>query len=200
MTKKQRRRLISAVVIVAILLLPVVICNAVVDYTTSDDTFDDAASVPRCEYAMLLGTGPTRRFGKGPNLFFVNRISATVRLYRARKFRRLIISGECHPGYDETKMMSADLEKRGIPDSIIIRDRKGHRTNASVVNLKERYHIDSVIVISQKWHNERSIFIARHIGIHAVGYNADDVNNPLAQLTHIRELLARVKMFVVDII
>lgn len=200
MTKKQRRRLISAVVIVAILLLPVVICNAVVDYTTSDDTFDDAASVPRCEYAMQLGTGPTRRFGKGPNLFFVNRISATVRLYRARKFRRLIISGECHPGYDETKMMSADLEKRGIPDSIIIRDRKGHRTNASVVNLKERYHIDSVIVISQKWHNERSIFIARHIGIHAVGYNADDVNNPLAQLTHIRELLARVKMFVVDII
>ncbi|MGN1254078.1 MAG: hypothetical protein ACI4T9_05770 [Prevotella sp.] len=74
MTKKQRRRLISAVVIVAILLLPVVICNAVVDYTTSDDTFDDAASVPRCEYAMLLGTGPTRRFGKGPNRFYVNRI------------------------------------------------------------------------------------------------------------------------------
>jgi SanA protein len=199
MTKKQRRYLISAVVIVLILLLPVIICNVVVDCTTSDDTFDDVAAVPRCEYAMLLGTGPTRRFGKGPNQFYVNRITATVRLYRARKFKWLIISGECHPGYDETKMMLADLEKHGIPDSIIIRDRNGHRTNASVVNLKERYHIDSVIVISQKWHNERSIFIARHIGIHAVGYNADDVNNLLAQLTHIRELLARVKMFIVDI-
>jgi len=69
-----------------------------------------------------------------------------------------------------------------------------------VVNLKEKYHIDSVIVISQKWHNERTIYLARHIGIYAVGYNADDVYNPLAQLTHIRELLARVKMFVVDII
>lgn len=200
MTKKQRRYLISAVMIVAILLLPVVICNIVVDYTTSDDSFDDAASVPRCEYAMLLGTGPTRRFGKGPNQFYVNRITATVRLYRAQKFRRLIISGECHPGYDETKMMSADLGKQGIPDSIISRDQKGHRTNSSVVNLKTKYHVDSVIVISQKWHNERTIYLAWHIGIHAVGYNAEDVNNPLAQLTHIRELLARVKMFVVDII
>jgi SanA protein len=200
MTKKQRKYLISAVVILVILLLPVIICNVVVDCTTSDDTFDDAVSVPRCEYAMLLGTGPTRRFGKGPNQFYVNRIYATVRLYRARKFRRLIISGECHPGYDETKMMSADLEKHGIPDSIIIRDRKGHRTNASVVNLKEKYHIDSVIVISQKWHNERAIYLARHNGLCAVGYNAEDVNTPLAQLTHIRELLARIKMFVVDIL
>lgn len=200
MTKKQKRYLISAVVIVVILLLPVVICNVVVDYTTSDDTFDDVAAVPRCEYAMLLGTGPTRRFGKGPNQFYVNRITTTVRLYRAQKFKRLIISGECHPGYDETKMMSTDLEKHGIPDSIIIRDRKGHRTNASVVNLNEKYHIDSVIVISQKWHNERTIYLAKHNGISAVGYNAEDVNTPLAQLTHIRELLARVKMFVVDII
>lgn len=200
MTNKQRRYLTLTVFIVVVLLLPIVICNMVVDYTTSDDTFDDAASVPRCEYAMLLGTGPTRRFGKGRNQFYVNRITATVRLYRARKFRRLIISGECHTGYDETKMMSTDLEKYGIPDSIIIRDRKGHRTNASVVNLNEKYHIDSVIVISQKWHNERTIFLTRDIGIHAVGYNADDVNNPLAQLTHIRELLARVKMFAVDII
>jgi len=199
MTKKQRRFLISVGVIVLILLIPVIICNVVVDCTTSDDTFDDAASVPRCEYAMLLGTGPTRRFGKGPNQFYVNRITATVRLYRARKFRRLIISGESHPGYDETKMMSADLERNGVPDSIIIRDRKGHQTNASVANLKTKYNVDSVIVISQKWHNERTIYLARHIGIHAVGYNAEDVNNPLAQLTHIRELLARVKMFVVDI-
>jgi SanA protein len=200
MTKKPIRYLISAGVIVLILLIPVIICNVVVDCTTSDDTFDDVAAVPRCEYAMLLGTGPTRRFGKGPNQFYVNRITATVRLYRAQKFKWLIISGECHPGYDETKMMSADLEKHGIPDSFIICDRKGHRTNASVVNLKEKYHIDSVIVISQKWHNERTIFLARHNGIHAIGYNAEDVKNPLAQLTHIRELLARVKMFVVDII
>lgn len=65
---------------------------------------------------------------------------------------------------------------------------------------KPEYHIDSNIVISREWHNERTIYLAKHNGIHAVGYNAEDVDNPLAQLTHIRELLARVKMFVVDII
>jgi len=197
---RQKKYAITICVIVVILLIPIIVCNVIVDSTTYSDTYDDTTAVPCCKYALLLGTGPTRRFGTAPNKFYVNRISATIELYRARKFKRLIISGACHPGYDETQLMSADLEKMGIPGSIIIRDKKGHRTNSSVKNLKELYHVDSVIVISQKWHNERTIYLARHIGIHAVGYNAKDVSNPLAQLTHIRELLARVKMFVIDIL
>ena len=53
-----------------------------------------------------------------------------------------------------------------------------------------------MIIISQKWHNERSIFLADKMNIKAVGYNADDVRHPRAIWTYIRELLARVKLFI----
>ena len=56
--------------------------------------------------------------------------------------------------------------------------------------------IDSVIIISQKWHNERSIYLADKMGIHAIGYNAKDARNTRTFLTHIREKLARVKIFI----
>ena len=74
-------------------------------------------------------------------------------------------------------------------------DGSGHRTFLSMRNIQEEYHADSIIIISQKWHNQRSIYLADHLGIYAVGYNAEDVHDFFAQLTHIRELLARVKLF-----
>jgi SanA protein len=92
--------------------------------------------------------------------------------------------------------MKRDLTKRGVPDSIIRLDGEGNRTYASVVNIKNVYHEDSVIVISQKWHNQRFIYIGDRLGLYAVGMNAEDFQDPLARLTHVRELLARVKMFV----
>ena len=51
-------------------------------------------------------------------------------------------------------------------------------------------------VISQQFHNERAIFLARHYGIHAIGYNAEDVDMQQGFKTRVRELLARVKVYV----
>lgn len=59
---------------------------------------------------------------------------------------------------------------------------------------KNFFNQDSVIVISQKWHNQRGIYLADNIGINAIGYNAADVNTRAAHITHAREILARVKL------
>lgn len=59
---------------------------------------------------------------------------------------------------------------------------------------KNFFNQDSVIVISQKLHNQRGIYLADHIGIDAIGYNAADVNIMAAYITHAREILARVKL------
>ena len=80
-----------------------------------------------------------------------------------------------------------------MPDSLISEDGAGDRTLLSMRNMRQRYGLDSITVVSQRWHNQRAIFMARHLGIDAVGYNADDVHRRLAKLTHLRELLARVK-------
>lgn len=67
----------------------------------------------------------------------------------------------------------------------------------SVVRAKEIFGQDSITIISQQFHNERALYLAKHYGIEAVAYNAKDVEYWKKKLKiHGREYLARVKMFI----
>jgi len=142
---------------------------------------------------LLLGTSKFLKSGK-PNEFFFNRIDAAVRLYNENKIKYIIISGDnSHKSYNEPRDMKNELIKRGIPDTCIHLDYAGFRTLDSVVRAKEIFGQSSFIVISQKFHNERAVFIARKKGIKAYGYNAKDVSAYKGFKTKVRELIARDK-------
>ena len=97
--------------------------------------------------------------------------------------------------------MKIDEEHRGranvtgIDSSRIYLDYAGFRTFDSMVRLKEVFSQDSVTVISQRFHNERALFIASREGIDAIGFNAEDVSSNIGYKVQIREKLARVKLF-----
>lgn len=194
--KRRRQILYSSIAILAILVIIVALCNISVDRNAEGRTFSNINDVPTMQTALLLGTNPKTRDGKRPSSFYLARINATAELYKHGKFRQLIISGDRREGYDEPQTMRHDLIERGVPDSIIMMDGQGYRTLLSLRNSKQYFGIHDMIIISQKWHNERSIFLADKMNIKAVGYNADDVHHPRAIWTHIRELLARVKLFI----
>lgn len=194
--KRRRQILYSSIAILVILAIIVALCNISVDRNAEGRTFSNINDVPTMQTALLLGTNPKTRDGKRPSSFYLARINATAELYKHGKFRQLIISGDKREGYDEPQTMRHDLIERGVPDSIIMMDGQGYRTLLSLRNSKQYFGIHDMIIISQKWHNERSIFLADKMNIKAVGYNADDVRHPRAIWTHIRELLARVKLFI----
>ena len=194
--KRRRQILYSSIAILVILACVVALCNISVDRNAEGRTFSNINDVPTMQTALLLGTNPKTRDGKRPSSFYLARINATAELYKHGKFRQLIISGDRREGYDEPQTMRHDLIERGVPDSIIMMDGQGYRTLLSLRNSKQYFGIHDMIIISQKWHNERSIFLADKMNIKAVGYNADDVRHPRAIWTHIRELLARVKLFI----
>ncbi|MEZ7695405.1 MULTISPECIES: vancomycin high temperature exclusion protein [Prevotella] len=194
--KRRRQILYFSIAILVILAIIVALCNISVDRNAEGRTFSDINDVPTMQTALLLGTNPKTRDGKRPSSFYLARINATAELYKHGKFRQLIISGDRREGYDEPQTMRHDLIERGVPDSIIMMDGQGYRTLLSLRNSKQYFGIHDMIIISQKWHNERSIFLADKMNIKAVGYNADDVRHPRAIWTHIRELLARVKLFI----
>ena len=194
--KRRRQILYFSIAILVILAIIVALCNISVDRNAEGRTFSDINDVPTMQTALLLGTNPKTRDGKRPSSFYLARINATAELYKHGKFRQLIISGDRREGYDEPQTMRHDLIERGVPDSIIMMDGQGYRTLLSLRNSKQYFGIHDMIIISQKWHNERSIFLADKMNIKAVGYNADDVHHPRAIWTHIRELLARVKLFI----
>ena len=178
-----------------ICLIGIVICNYIVNAAAKGKTFSQAANVTHHHYALLLGTNPKSKSG-GINSFYFNRIEATTQLYLAGKFDRLIISGATvDEGYDEPQSMRADLMARGVPDSIMTLDGKGFRTINSIERAKNDFGIDSLIVISQEFHNKRAIFQAQHYGIEAIGFNADDSPFRYWRIkNHLREYLARVKV------
>jgi SanA protein len=64
------------------------------------------------------------------------------------------------------------------------------------VRAKEVFGQDSVIMVSQQFHNERAIYIARHFGLTAYGYNAKDVDASIGFKTNVREFFARLKVFI----
>jgi SanA protein len=65
-----------------------------------------------------------------------------------------------------------------------------------MVRIKEIFGQNSVTIISQKFHNERAIYLAKHFNIEAIGFNAKDVSVRYGLKIQVREYLARVKVFV----
>jgi SanA protein len=166
----------------------------------SGKTFDDADNVPHREYGLLLATSPITPTG-AHNFYFDNRIKATYELYKAGKIDYIIASGGDYTntqeiGCDEPAAIRDSLMSRGIPEERIILDYDGVRTVNSIVKAKEVYGVDSVLIISQKEHNQRAVYLAEHYGLNAIGYNALPSHIRHSRIkNYIREYFARVKMF-----
>lgn len=152
--------------------------------------------VPTEKTALVLGTSKSLS-NSNPNLYFSYRIKATAELYKAGKIQYIIVSGDNSvKGYNEPEEMKNDLVAEGIPAGKIFEDFAGFRTLDSVVRAKEIFGQNSYIIISQKFHNERAVFLARKYGIEAYGYNAKDVNKYAGLKTNLREYLAKAKVYV----
>ncbi|MBQ9310836.1 MAG: YdcF family protein [Bacteroidales bacterium] len=174
----------------------VVYCNVRIGSYAKSRVFDSLDELPHCHTALVLGTSPKGRFG-GPNRFFIARINAAAELFEAGKVERILVSGDNrHANYNEPEAMKQALVEKGIPADVIFLDYAGFRTFDSVVRAREVFGQDSFVVVSQKFHNERAVFIAGKKGTEAIGYNAQDVSlRSGGVLTHVREWGARCKVF-----
>ena len=173
-------------------------CNMIVIHYSKDRLYDNVKDIPYKEVGLLLGTSPRTKEGHA-NIYYTYRIEAAVKLYKVKKISRILISGDGREkNYDEPRYMRRHLIKRGIPANKIILDKQGLRTFDSVIRAKEVYGYSEFTIISQKFHNERAIFLARHNDIDAIGFNAKDAPNQKgksAKKMRIRELFAKVKVF-----
>lgn len=153
------------------------------------------ADVPETKTALLLGTSKNLNSGL-PNAYFYNRIQAAIDLYKSGKIKYIIVSGDnSTKDYNEPEDMLLTLMKYGIPQDHIFMDHAGFRTLDSVVRAKEIFGQTKLVIISQKFHNERAVFLAKQNGIEAYGFNAKDVNKYAGFKTNIREYLAKAKAY-----
>jgi len=153
-------------------------------------------SIPHNHCGLVLGTSKYLWNGKR-NLYYTNRIKAAVELFNCNKIDLIIVSGDNrNRNYNEPITMYNDLVTAGIPNKKIILDYAGFRTLDSVVRGKEVFGQDKFTIVSQSFHNQRAIYIARMKGIEAIAFNAEDVTGKLALRVQMREVAARVLVFI----
>lgn len=180
-------------------LLLVVFANYKVKEKAKNKTFYDINAVPKNKAGLVLGTSKYVAEGE-INLYYKYRIEAAVILFKNKKIDCIIVSGDNSTEYyNEPITFKEDLIKRGIPEDKIFLDYAGFRTLDSVVRVKEIFGQESVTIISQKFHNERAIYLAENHKISAVGFNAEDLKGNIGFKTKLREYLAKTKAYL-DII
>lgn len=174
----------------------ILFANYTIKSKSEDFLYSDVNKIPSCKTALVLGTSKSLSNGN-PNLYFSYRIKATSDLYKAGKIQYVIVSGDNSvEGYNEPEEMKNDLISQGIPAERIFEDFAGFRTLDSVVRAKKIFGQDKFIIVSQKFHNERAVFLAQKNSLTAYGYNAPDVNKYAGLKTNLREYLAKAKVFV----
>jgi SanA protein len=177
-----------------VLVLLVVFANLTAIWASKGRLFTEVDALPRTKVGLVFGT--TDRVNGRENLYFRYRIDAAVRVWKAGKVETLILSGDNRSRYyNEPEKMKLALIRRGVPEGRIVCDPRGLRTLDSVVRAKEIFGTDSVLLISQRFQNERAIYLASAHGITAYGFNARDVEVQAGLRTKVREIGARVKMW-----
>jgi SanA protein len=189
-----RRGVTLGLIVTALAVGVVAYANFTAMWASRGRLFSEADEVPETTVGLVFGT--TDRVNGRENLYFRYRIDAAVRLWKAGKLKTLIVSGDNRSQYyNEPEKMKQALVDRGLPADRIVCDYAGLRTLDSVVRAKAIFGASKILVISQKFQNERAIYLALANGIDARGFNARDVETQGGTKTKIREIGARVKMW-----
>lgn len=168
-------------------------------WVTKGDIYRDPDLLPKNHVWLLLGTTPS--VNGVNNIFFSTRIEAAKTLFERGKIDHILVSWDnSTKAYNEPEAMRKALLKAWIPESAITLDYAGFRTLDSVVRAKEIFgQWSGFTIISQPFHVERALFIAKENHIDAIGYGAANVSLAIGISTYIREIGARWKA-VIDII
>jgi SanA protein len=194
--KKHLRKFVMGTSIFLIAFVIILLTNdLIIARKASSRLYYDVNETPGKLVAIVLGTS---KYSNGAiNLYYEARIKAAVDLFQAGKIHGILVSGDnATLQYDEPTTMQKDLIKSGIPAEYITMDYAGFRTLDSMIRAQKVFGLNEILIISQRFHCERALYISDAIGIEAVGFCAEDV--PITQSLRIRtrEVFARAMAFI----
>ena len=155
-----------------------------------------AAEAEKGSFDYILVLGASVRGGE-PSRILQERLDKGIELYRLLPGTALLMSGDSvDMYYKETVVMAAVAENAGVPTADIRQDPYGVSTYDSMWRLRRVYQGKKVLIVTQKYHLSRSIFLARALGMEAYGADAQKVRYTGQLYRDVREAAARVKDFV----
>ena len=165
---------------------------------TKEYIFQEVDQISSRQCAMILGA---RVYDSGAiSLVVRDRVEGAMELYHQGLADKVLISGDHgQREYDEVNAIKNYIKlMHHIPDQDIFMDHAGFSTYESMYRGRDVFLVKDVIIVSQGFHLPRAVYIARKLGLDAIGYEAKEIT-PFSKETHIswhlRESLARVKSF-----
>jgi SanA protein len=131
------------------------------------------SDVPARRVAIVFGAGLTRSGEATPIL--KDRVDTGARLYFSGKAEKLLMSGDNRfVEYNEPEAMRQYALSLGVPDKDIVLDYAGRRTYDSCYRAKEIFGVREAILVTQKFHLARALFLCNALGLDGVGVEANN--------------------------
>jgi SanA protein len=190
---KKRALWLAAALLPLFGLAAVLLANRVIQSAARGRCFADIGAVPRHRAGLVLGSARSLKSG-ALNLHYKHRVETAAALFHAGKVDYLLVSGDnSRAAYNEPADMRDDLVAAGVPADRVYLDYAGFRTLDSVVRAKKIFRLGDgeCLVISQKFHVERALYLAQKNGLRASGFIAPDPPRIYTLKVKIREQFAR---------
>ncbi|MEM6160854.1 outer membrane permeability protein SanA [Erwinia sp. P6884] len=184
-----KRLIFGLIIIVTLIVVTALGLDRWISVKTAPYVYDDLKTLPHRQVGVVLGTAKYYRAG-GINQYYLYRIQGALNAYNSGKVNYLLLSGDnALQSYNEPMTMRRDLIAAGVPASDIVLDYAGFRTLDSIVRTRKVFDTNDFIIITQRFHCERALFIALHMGIQAQCYAVPSPKNMLN--IRVREVGAR---------
>lgn len=176
-------------------LISILIINSHVKSSAKDRiiTVDKTASLD-ADCILILGAGV---WDDGrPSYMLEDRLLQGIQLYENGASDRLLMSGD-HGSkeYDEVNVMKQFAIDRDIISEHIFMDHAGFSTYESLYRARDIFKAEKIIIVTQKYHLYRALYIAEKLGLEAYGVASDPRQYSGQEIRDLREVLARVKDF-----
>lgn len=180
-------------ILVVVIAVIVFVINFYVIFKTKKQILE---SVDKDDIDCILVLGAGVRNGK-PTDMLADRLLTAIDLYNKNIAPKIIMSGDhSKANYDEVNIMKAFAIEKGVPSTDIFMDHAGFSSYESIYRAKEIFEAKKIVIVTQKYHLYRSLYIANKLGVEAYGVSADLRKYIGQSYRELREVLARDKDFV----
>lgn len=195
--KKSMKYILIGLVVLGFLgIIVIVVLQSHVKHTYADRIVE-ADSIQtltdfKAECILILGAGVTDDGQPKPML--LERLNTGLALYQDGAAPKIVVSGDHgRVGYDEVNVMKDYLVEHGVPSEDIFMDHAGFSTYESMYRMRDVFLLKSMIVVTQKYHLYRALYIANTLGIDSYGVACDEIVYAGQGYREVREMAARVK-------
>lgn len=187
---------VICLIMVIVLMLIILGINLYVKSSTKNQIIEnnDYSNLKDIDCIVVLGAGI---WGDKPSPMLEDRLLQAIDLYQNNVSLKIIMSGDHgKQDYDEVNTMKDFAIEKGVPSESIFMDHAGFSSYESIYRAKEIFGAKKIVIVTQKYHLYRALYIANQLGIESYGVGADPRQYVGATYRELREILARNKDFI----